>query len=279
MFSRRRKILTIPNTDDENGCDRDPDDDEGWKADDEDDDLCIAEPYPSDLEPCEAPEAEPEEVNALSFIEPEAHSDPSNMMRGKPKKSVFRNRLEGVLYGITKTIKDTSLDAMPQSAFARGFFFYIINCDRSHGWEAILDITEQGTPAKVREMLAKPSITHEDFLQLPLVTETHTQPGIYLNHVVDMDGDNAIYINSTIRGLRQRIQVHQQLIQFLSPRYSSLHYKWTQEKPSRVASFRVLIEFDRSTPGWVILLIESIFIIMLKSYSHTPGLTSTFDMF
>jgi hypothetical protein len=175
------------------------------KPTDEDDDLFVAEPYPS-VEPCEGPETEPDEDDACSVTKPEAHPDPSDMMRGKPKKSVFRNRLEGILYGIVKTVQDTTLDAMPQSAFARGFFFYLINCDRSHGWEAILDITEQGTPAKVREILAKPSVTHEDFMQLPLVTETHTYAGIYLNHVVDMDGDNTIYVGSIIRGLRQRMQ-------------------------------------------------------------------------
>lgn len=39
----------------------------------------------------------------------------------------------------------------------------------------------------------------------------------------------------------------------------------------------MLAEFDGSTPSWVILLIESIFIIMLKSYNHNPYGTSSFD--
>ncbi|KAF7122079.1 hypothetical protein CNMCM5793_000034 [Aspergillus hiratsukae] len=53
-FHMGRMVLTIPDTDDEDGCDPenddgfDPDDDEGWEADDEDDNLPLAEPYPSD---------------------------------------------------------------------------------------------------------------------------------------------------------------------------------------------------------------------------------------
>jgi hypothetical protein len=122
----------------------------------------------------------------LSIVGPENEPDPSDTIikhsvDGNAEKSAFRTRLEGILNGIINTVKETSFEAIPLSAFSRGFFFYILNCDKSGRWETILNIIEQGTPIEIRDILGKPSITHDDLLALPLITKNHQHPGFYLN--------------------------------------------------------------------------------------------------
>lgn len=136
---------------------------------------------------------------------------------GNAKKSVFRIRLEGILRGIVNSVKETSLEAISESAFSLNYFFHITNCDRSHGWEPILRLIEQGTPTELRDILGKPSISHDDFLTLPLITKNHRQPGVYLNYVVDEDGNNAIYIGSTSKRLIGRVHEHEKLIRCSQP--------------------------------------------------------------
>jgi hypothetical protein len=66
------------------------------------------------------------------------------------------------------------------------------------------------------------------------------------------------------------VHVHQHCIRSQQSPHSGFHYSWIQAKPVRVASFKMLTKFDSSTPAWIILLLETIFIIMLKSYTLDP---------
>lgn len=55
----------------------------------------------------------------------------------------------------------------------------------------------EATPIEVQNILGKSTITNEDFLAMPIVTEEHKSPGVYMNLVVDPDNEDAIYVGSS----------------------------------------------------------------------------------
>jgi hypothetical protein len=101
---------------------------------------------------------------------------------------------------------------------------------------------------------------------MPIVTENHKFPGVYLNHVVDVDNDGC-----RICWLNHRVTEPESLIISSKPpkRTTPFHYLWIRQKPGRTISFKVLAQFDEGIPGWIVLLYESILMMMLKSYSGT----------
>jgi hypothetical protein len=108
---------------------------------------------------------------------------------------------------------------------------------------------------------------------MPIVTENHKFPGVYLNHVVDVDNDGC-----QICWLNHRVTEPESLIISSKPpkRTTPFHYLWIRQKPGRTISFKVLAQFDEGIPGWIVLLYESIFMMMLKSYSGTgPSTVNT----
>jgi hypothetical protein len=141
---------------------------------------------------------------------------------------------------------------------------------------------EDTTPVQVRCALGKPETTYNDFIQFPLARTTDTKHGVYLNHVVDSDGEDGIYVGSSIsdNGVAGRVHRHRKIIKSSKPvrgKEASFHYAWMKGTPERTASFKLLAQFEDGTPSWVVLLMETVFIIMLRSYSHNPTRRSNYD--
>jgi hypothetical protein len=105
---------------------------------------------------------------------------------------------------------------------------YIINCNRTRGWEEILRVMAEATPTEVQDILGKSTLTTEDFLAMPIVTEEHKSPGIYMNHVVDPDKEGAVYIGSSTRSIADWVNQHNNLIISSKPpkQRTPFHYLW-----------------------------------------------------
>lgn len=140
-------------------------------------------------------------------------------------------------------------------------------------FEKLSQLFQSVVPTITKAILGNPSLRQEQLLLLPPVHLGNQSKGIYMDYITDVDPNaNGLYIGSTTKGLAARVRNHIENMKF--SKRQACHYGHVRQGDARTPNFRCLaivpeempqIGVPRSDAGWLIRVLEGIFMILLDT--------------